>query len=398
MKLNELQLLLLSELANTGLLQLELQPPGSVMESVRAWKLRLQSRGQGELAESILASLSFADLEVRQQAGDHLNVDWVIFMNPEQQHTYVSVLEPRITQQGHTYLYSLEQSVHRLREELATANHIIFTGLGYGGWRAAELAEALDAEAVVFGVPTVEALPGKALNYLGEDDPVGDHLDKVVFVKQADLTEGEDEDEASLSCKLMFDGDGRAIVTEQSEFSKFVSWFYHTAGAVEPEVWKIFFPATTEEESEIMGDLGVYSVFLKVGELNREKLLRSIDETVRFIAGRLEARRSSFANELDLLPEGDYEERVSETAEKYTEQATEFILRMFESVQTVLMGVALFTLEQEEWDSGTPIDSLQVQIQHLLDQELERVKECLDQAIARRLENYFKLPEFNFEW
>lgn len=116
----------------------------------------------------------------------------------------------------------------------------MFTGLGPGGWHAALLAEALGAEAVVFGAPTMEELPGKAVNFVGEDDPVGDHTGKVVFVKQAeDLGEA---DEAFLYRKLVFEESGKAVVSAQSEFSRFVSWFYNTAGTVEPEVWKIFFP------------------------------------------------------------------------------------------------------------------------------------------------------------
>jgi len=96
------------------------------------------------------------------------------------------------------------------------------------------------------------------------------------------------------------------------------------------------------------------------------------------------------ADELAKLPDDNYEALVSEAAEKYAMKASDFVMRMFESVQTVLMGVALFTLEQETFDMDTPIDSIRVQLYDLLDQELERVKLCLDQAIARRLEIFFR--------
>lgn len=148
----------------------------------------------------------------------------------------------------------------------------------------------------------------------------------------------------------------------------------------------------------ILADLGVYSVFMKVGELNKEKLLHAIDAAVRYAAGQLETGRDQLAAELDKLPDENYETLVSEKAEKYAMKATDFVMRIFESVQTVLMGVALFTLEQETFDMNTPIDSFRTQIYDLLDQELERVKACLDQAIARRLEASFQVPDFGFEW
>lgn len=394
MTLNELQYLLLSELANTGLLHS--QPPGSVMEIVRSLQPVLESRKQGNLAAAILGSAHFADLDIQGNSDDGRGSDWVIYLNKPQGQAVIAVVEPREAEPGSTYAYQLDEAVHKLRDELSSVATSVFTGLGYGGWRAALLAEALHSEAVVFGAPSVEELPGKAVNYVGEDDPVGDHLEKVVFVKQA---EGAgDEEETHLSSKLSFDENGKAVVSGQSEFSSFVSWFYNTVGSVEPEVWNIFFPGSEEEESTILADLGIYSVFLKVGELNKEKILRSIDETVRFTAGRLEANRNQLAAELDKLQDEEYDELVSGTAEKYTRKASEFVVRIFESVQTVLMGVALFTLEQESFDMDTPIDSFHVQIHDLLDQEFERVKECLDQAIARRLEKFLEIPQFNFEW
>lgn len=391
--LNEKQYLLLNELAATGLLSA--QHPGSVMEMVRGLQAPLAGRGQTDLADAILGTGVFADLELKEQ-GNVRGTEWYRFAEEANQYSIITVLEQAGPGDYNSYTFPLEEAAHQIREALATGINGVFTGIGQGGWNAALLAETLGYEAVVFGAPTVEELPGKAVNYVGEDDPVGDHIGKIVFVKQTEEL-GESEDQL-LYKKLVFEEDGKAVVAGQSEFSRFVSWFYNTVGAVEPEVWNIFFPGSEEEEATILADLGVYSVFMKVGELNKEKILRAIDETIRYTAGRLEANRGQLAAELEKLPEDDYDNRVSETAEKHSVKASEFVVGIFESVQTVLMGVALFTLEQESFDMDTPIDSFHAQIHDLLDQEFERVKECLDQAIARRLDNFFELPQFNFEW
>ncbi|WMT40637.1 hypothetical protein RE628_26420 [Paenibacillus sp. D2_2] len=163
-------------------------------------------------------------------------------------------------------------------------------------------------------------------------------------------------------------------------------------------IWKFFFPGTEEEEVAVLADLGIYSVFLKVGQLNNEKVLRSIDEIVRYATAKLESYRGQLAAELEKLPDDNYDHRISETAQKYTKQAEVFIMRTFESVQTVFMGAALFTLEQESFNTNTFIDRFHRQLHDLLDQELERVTECLDQVIARRLDQFFQLPQFNLEW
>jgi hypothetical protein len=163
-------------------------------------------------------------------------------------------------------------------------------------------------------------------------------------------------------------------------------------------IWNFFFPGTEEDEATVLADLGVYSVFLKVGELNNERVLRSIGDIMRYVAGKLESNRNQLAAELDKLPDDDYDNQVSETANNFTKQAEDFMMRTFESVQTMFMGVALFTLGQESFDTNPLIDNFHRQLHELLDQELERVTDCLDQAIARRLDRFFQLPSFHFEW
>ncbi|GGG07876.1 hypothetical protein [Paenibacillus aceti] len=401
--LNDKQYLWLCELADSGLLQAQ-QHSGSVLEVVRGLQPALTARELDDLAEAILGSASYADFELQaQSSGDERLVNWVLLLNKEQQQGVIVVgSEPGKSAVSEIPSLPLDSVVdgaaHSIQEQLPAEAVVVFTGLGQCGWYAALLAERLDAEAVVFGAPTMEELPGRAINYVGEDTPVGEYTEKVVFVKEIDEL-GTEADTIPLFRKLAFDDGGRLVVSEQSEFSRFVSWFYNTVGTVEPAIWNLFFPGMEEEEAVILADLGVYSVFLKVGELTQEKLLRSINDTVRYAAGKLESQRGQLAAQLDKLPDEDYDDRVVEVAEKYTKEAAEFIGHTFDSVQTVLMGVALFTLERADggFDTESLIDSFQIQLHELLDQEVERVKDTLDQAVARRLEQAFQLPAFELE-
>ncbi|GAA0378207.1 hypothetical protein [Paenibacillus motobuensis] len=392
--LNEKQYLLLCELADTGLLNA--QRSGSVMAITRSLLPALTLRKQADLAKAILECSNFADLELVEQSSDRCHLDRALFLNKEQQQCVIVIFQSKESEEPDTYSFLLDTMVHTLQEELPLGVNTVLTGLGQNGWHAALMAEILDEEAVVFGAPTIEELPGKAVNYVGENDPVGDHTEKVVFVKEAD--DLEDEEIVPLFRKHAFDESGRAIVSEQSEFSRFVSWFYNTSGTIEPVIWNFFFPGTEEDEATVLADLGVYSVFLKVGELNNERVLRSIGDIMRYVAGKLESNRNQLAAELDKLPDDDYDNQVSETANNFAKQAEDFIMRTFESVQTMFMGVALFTLGQESFDTNPLIDNFHRQLHELLDQELERVTDCLDQAIARRLDRFFQLPSFHFEW
>lgn len=391
-KFNEQHYVLLTDLSNSGLLS---ERSGSVMEMVRRPEILPADSKMGELGQGILGSADFADLELLHQAKDYGTI-WYLFYDETVQQGVITVTEPETSGIDDSYSISLDEAIHNLKEVMNPETEYVFTGSGHGGWKAALLAELLGCEAIIFNAPTVEDLPGRVINYIGEDEPVGEHLEKVIFVKQ--VQPSDDIDESLLLGKLAFDTNGKAVVTAQSDFSKFVSWFYNTAGSIEPDIWNIFFPNCNEEESTILADLGVYSVYLKVGELSDEKILHAIRNTVRYASEHLETNRIQLDANLDKLVGDDYESRIAETAEKHAMRSTEFVVRIFESVQTILMGIALFSMEEDRFDMNITIDSLHVQIHELLDLDLRQVRECLDQAIARRLETLFEIPQFQFDW
>lgn len=383
--------ILLCELARTGLLPS--QQSGGVLELAAGLEAKFAGIGQGDLAQQIGRSANLVDWEWDRREGDGERPDRYFFVHREHNHGVVVMQEPSETPFSHTY--NMDEFTAALRPIAEAKGTLSFTGLGQGGWRAAELAALLGAEAVVFGGPGEEELPGRAVNYVGEDDPVGAYTEKVVFVKQQG--ELKEEDEAFYYRKLEFDPAGNPVIAEQSEFSRFVSWFYQRAGTVDPEVWGLFFPGPEEEEA-LLADLGVYSVYLQIGSLNREGILRSVDETIRHAGKVLTANREAMVRELAKVDDEDYHARVPEIAGEHAARASAFVERTYDSVQTIFMGIALFSLDREPFDVEPWMTGFYDRIHELLDGEQTKLEACLDQAIASHLERLLQMPDFTLEW
>ncbi|WP_334078078.1 hypothetical protein [Paenibacillus sanfengchensis] len=382
---------LLCELARTGLLPA--QQSGGVLELTAKLETKLAGMGQGDLAQQIGGSANLVDWEWERREGDGERPDRYFFVHKEHKRWVVVMQEPSDIPFSHTY--SMEEFAAALQRVTDTGGALSFTGLGQGGWRAAELAAILGAEAVVFGAPGEEELPGTAVNYVGEDDPVGASKEKVVFVKQQSGL--KEEDEAFYYRKLEFDDEGSPVVAGQSEFSRFVSWFYQRAGTVEPDIWGIFFPGP-EEEGALLADLGVYSVYLQIGSLNREGILRSVDETIRHAGKVLTANREVMVRELAKVGDEDYHTRVPEIAGEHAARASSFVERTFDSVQTIFMGIALFSLDQGQFDVTPWMAGFYDRIHELLDREQTKLEACLDQAIASHMERLLQMPDFTLDW
>ena len=58
----------------------------------------------------------------------------------------------------------------------------------------------------------------------------------------------------------MFDENGRAVISEQSMYSKFISWFYNNANNINSEVWEMFYPNSCEDD--VFLEKSIYSAFL----------------------------------------------------------------------------------------------------------------------------------------
>jgi hypothetical protein len=391
--LAERQYLWLCELARTGLITS--QHTGRLQEIVRALQQPLAGRKRSDLAMAILGSSQLARLELTHR-GQQRCTWWHIFVDQENQEGILIVSQPPNSIDGDIYLSSLDEVAHVLQEALAENVHYVVSGIGRGGWQAAVIADALGTESVVFGAPTMDELPGTSVNYVGEHELIGDHTEKVVFVKQ--LGELGIVGDEFLYRRLVFEEDGKAVVSEQSEFSRFVSWFYRTAGTIDSEVWDIFFPGSDEEETMLFADPDILSVFMKAADLNKEKLARAVKETVQYTAAWLGTNRSLLTAEMEKLPDEDYENLVPRTVKKYTEKAHKYVKCVSDSVRTIFMGVELLSTEQGSGHMESPINSFHDKMLDLLDQELEHMKKCLDQAIACRIKSFFQMPQFDLVW
>lgn len=180
-----------------------------------------------------------------------------------------------------------EELVQFVKNNCGTGKCVV-TGLALGGLYASYIASQLDLTGIVFGAPSTEELPGNVQNYIGENDPVGEFSEKVVFIKQETTAENVNKPYSPI---LIFDENGKAVVGEQSEYSKFCSWFYHTAGPVHSEVWQLFFKNTGTEDDLI--DPNLYSLFMKIKELSKEGIKNSLQNIVNYLNKEL-AKKNVF--------------------------------------------------------------------------------------------------------
>ncbi|AWB45604.1 hypothetical protein DCC85_16320 [Paenibacillus sp. CAA11] len=388
--LSEREYLWLCELAHTNLLRT--QRSASILELLTILQPEMAAKGCLDLAQNMRSSQRLMKYKLLELVEGPSYPELYLFHH-EDANVMVIVLQDLPAARLHT-VYDMNRAAQDLKLRLIDGARCICTGMGYSGWRAAQLADALDIEAVVFGAPSVEELPGKAVNYVCADDPVGDATAKVAFVKQR---VEDDEAEGPLSNRLAFSDDGRPILSEQSEFSRFVSWFYSSAGAVEPEIWRYFF-SEAEEEGGVLPDLGVYSVYLHIGELSEGTISQSIEHTIRHARQLLEANRCELELELAKITDEDYQKAVPACAEAYAQQAAERVGLIFDSVQTILMGAALFTLDREMLQVEPWMAGFGSRISELMVQEQEKLQEILDLAISRHLERQLSAPELSLEW
>lgn len=269
----------------------------------------------------------------------------------------------------------------------------VLTGMRAGGYCAAFLAERLGLEATVFAVPTGEELPGRVRNLVAEHDPVGECLDKVVFVKQQ--TEETDLEEAYFKI-LEFDTEGNAIPARQSEYSKFVSWFYDTVGTIRPDVWHIFFGESTEEEPVM--DYGLYSLFLKMDGLTEESVGRSIEQVIRHTEKQLEKNRSTLQSEFSHIEIDQIKSFIRECGEQLTNQAVDMVYDVYRSVETILSGAALFTMNKNTIAVIPVMEGFNARTGELLDREIVFITDTIEQEFQNYMDNMLMFPEISLEW
>lgn len=340
------------------------------------------------LSKEILASPRLSRLQLRDRR--KLEKLELYFFTGKDEASWVQVVVVHAPDMDNLLSYSSEgwQAALPYLEPIAVQGCLTLTGLKVGGYFAVHIAASLEAEAVVFGVPSTEKLPGKVRNLVSEHDPVGTFTDKLIFVKQKTPAGAQDE---SYFESLEFDECGKALAVEQSDYSKFVSWFYHTAYAVRPEVWRHFFGNTGE--AELLNDLGLYAVLLQIDQLNEEKITRSLHAVLRSVEDEFKQNRSRMRLELEHIEMDQIKAFVGEFGESLVNRAVDLVFEVYRSVETILMGVGLFTLEKFAYPIVDWMGEFSQHVGELLDSELVRITETIEQELQHYMEEKFRFPE-----
>lgn len=269
------------------------------------------------------------------------------------------------------------------------------TGLKIGGIYAAYIASRLEVQAVVFGMPCLEELTENVINFVAENEPVGEYLKNVVFVKQKTIDESVDKTYFDI---LVFDENGKAVEGEQTEYSKFCSWFYNNVSVIDNRVWEMFFNSASEDEELI--DKDIYSLFLRFSELNEERIKVSLKNVVKYIENELEKNIKTMKSELEKtifnIDEQNFNDRICEISENASQNATDIVKSNYRSVETILMGVELFSLGSRAVDNTRLMEQFCENIDNILHKEELRLIDILKSGQEHYLEMLPSFPEFEY--
>jgi hypothetical protein len=385
--LTDKEFLLLCELANT-ITSAEIH--NSIMKSADWMEEIRNSSIKDRIAHEIFASPRLTDLHIGQYLKQD-NICLLMFVD-DSGNSYGVVISKECEISDIHKQTELDEAIRTIEYTRGSGNCIL-TGYKLGGLSAAGLAAKLQVEAIVFGAPSIEILSGKVKNFIAENDPVGGYIEKVIFVKQ-DSTWADNE--GSYFETLEFDEWGQALVTKQSDYSKFVTWFYHTASTIDRDIWKIFFKDT--EEDQLMMEKGLYSIYPRVDELNNVGIHCSIDKVINYIENELKTNRSIMRAELKKIEIADLELQIGKIADKLATQAIDLIHNTYRSVETILMGMGLFTMDNTESQIGTLMEKFNIDMNLLFDKELGILTDSLENELQNCLDELLKFPDLAIDW
>lgn len=220
-------------------------------------------------------------------------------------------------------------------------------------------------------------------------------MKNTVFIKQKTIDESVDKKYIDI---LVFDENGKAVEGEQTEYSKFCSWFYNNAGAIDNRVWEIFFNSASEDEELI--DKDIYTLSLRFSELNEERIQVSLKNVVKYIENELEKNIKTMKSELEKaiinIDEHDFSEQICEISENATLNATDIVKINYRSVETILMGVELFSLGSRTIDNTSIMEQFCEDMDNILHKEEQHIIEILKSGKEHYLEMLSTFPDFDF--
>ncbi|NLD47041.1 MAG: hypothetical protein GX660_07555, partial [Clostridiaceae bacterium] len=241
----------------------------------------------------------------------------------------------------------------------------------------------------------LEELTENVINFVGENEPVGECLKNVVFVKQKTIDESVGKTYFDI---LVFDENGKTVEGEQTEYSKFCSWFYNNADLIDNRVWEMFFNSESEDEELI--DKDIYSLFLRFSELNEERIKVSIKNVVKYIENELDKNIITMKIELEKtvfnIDEQDISERICEISENASQNTTNIVKSNYKSVKTILMGVELFSLGSRTIDNTSLMEQFCEDMDSILHKEEQRIIDVLKSGKERCFEMLSTFPEIEY--
>ncbi|TYQ16027.1 UNVERIFIED_CONTAM: hypothetical protein Cloal_2529 [Acetivibrio alkalicellulosi] len=317
---------------------------------------------------------------------------WVYIFENDNSYKYIIFVADEEIETIHNEL--LMEIIDYTKENIGNSKCFI-SGMFTGGIYASYIALELNIEAILFGTITNIKIEGNVKNYVGENEAVGKYSDKVIFVKQQ-----ETEDiNMPFTSTFIFDEEGNVVVGEQSNYSKFKSWVYYTSDNINEEVWDIFFETVNENES--FSEKNIYSVFLKINELDENKIIRSIKDVIIHIDKQLTINRGEMEKKLnkniDDIEEKDINEKLSGITEEFTSKAVEIVESSCMSVKTILKGLVLLTVGQTEVNINARIDDFINIINEILETERVKIKECVENVIDQLMYHQIGFPEYHIE-
>ena len=117
--------------------------------------------------------------------------------------------------------------------------------------------------------------------------------------------------------------------------------------------------------------------------MNTERINKSLTQIVRYINDKLEKNLRSLDKDFEIImqehefADEDYQKKISEITEYAANNACEFIKEIYKSVETVLIGIGLFTLENGNIDINEHMEKFSEEIDNILKNETGRITDHL---------------------
>lgn len=182
---------------------------------------------------------------------------------------------------------------------------------------------------------------------------------------------------------------------EQDQYSKFTDWVYKTASSINIDIWKMFFKDAGEDDDFLEKDL--YSIFLRIDELNEEGIKDALNNTSKYIENKLKKNIESIKIDFSTVDATTFEEKIYEVAENIASEVVEIIRDSYNSLETILMGVGLFKLGKQCFDIDAVMKEFSESVDKIYEKLELRLMETLKNEKQNFIDSYFAFSGFSLD-